>query len=375
MTTPSAQLRPARPSEPMVADFTRSIPPLTAELGAGLADAMTEMAVEHSDGLVLRETKSGGDQRDREQASRWIAPRFVLSPDPGRILLTNGNQSSFQLVARHVAGIGGAVLTEQLTYGVIDELAYSVGVRLVPLAIDEEGLVPDAFEQAARAGAGQLLYCNPTNHNPTTAIMSAERRLHIGRIAERYGIQIFEDDVLGRLHPDAPPPIAASHPDLTWYSMGLTKCLAQGLRVGYLVCPSVARRNELTAPTARLSDWVANPLATSIVRRWIEDGRAESITASIRAEAVKRQALAAQALPSARYRAGADSLHLWLTVPEGQNADEFARGARQLGVHVRPSSLFCVGENAQPNKVRLSLSTPRSRDEVAAGLDVIASLI
>ena len=145
-----------------------------------------------------------------------MEPRFEQRLDRSRLIVTNGTQNAMLMLLRRLVGQDGLVVAERLSYGPLRILAEAAGVRLLGLDIDDDGIVPDAFEAACRADAPRALYCNPTVQNPTTAIMPESRRIAIAGIARRHGVAIIEDDALGLLHPGAPLPIAALAPDVTW---------------------------------------------------------------------------------------------------------------------------------------------------------------
>ncbi|TDD64947.1 PLP-dependent aminotransferase family protein [Jiangella aurantiaca] len=357
----------------IVADFTRSIPPAPDELGAALSSTLREMATGADLGMLVRESRSGGGPADRAAAAAWLARRMP-APDPSRVVLTNGTQSSLLLVLRHLTRPGDVVLAEGLTYGVMRQLAERARLGLRPVALDADGMLPDALDAACRDARPALIYCNPTYQNPTTSIMSAGRRAEIVAVARRHGVPIFEDDVLGALHTDAPPPLVTLAPELTWYSMGLTKALAQGLRVGYLVGPGAPSVQRLLGPVARLSYWVANPLSAEVLRRWIADGRAAAIASAIHRESSARQILAREYLAGYEFRAQEASMHLWLRVPPGHSPRGFTATAAGLGVLVRPAEMFTVDDYPAPPRVRLSLSTPLDRGDVRRGLEVLAAM-
>ncbi|PZF82208.1 PLP-dependent aminotransferase family protein [Jiangella anatolica] len=358
---------------PIVADFTRSVPPVPDELGVALSASLRQLAADPGLDLLVRTTVPGGDPADRAAAASWLARRMP-EPDPSRVVLTNGTQSSLLLVLRHLTHPGDLVLAEGLTYGVIGDLAEQARVRLRAVAIDDDGMVPDALDEACRDTRPTLIYCNPTHHNPTTSIMSERRRADIAAVARRHGVPIFEDDVLGALHPDGPPPLATLAPELTWYSMGLTKALTHGLRVGYLLGPDTQAVRRLLDPVARLSHWAASPLSADVVRRWVGGGQAAAIAAAIRRESAARQRLARDLLTGYSFRSQDTSLHLWLRVPPGRSSQEFGATAAGRGVLVRPAELFAVGGYPAPPRVRLSLSTPLDRADVRRGLEVLAAM-
>jgi DNA-binding transcriptional MocR family regulator len=103
---------------------------------------------------------------------------------------------------------GDVVLAERLTYPPIREIAHHLGLRLVGLDMDADGLVPAAVDRAARGGRAKALYCMPTLHSPTGITMSEARRRDLARVAGRHGLVVIEDDVFGLLPEERPNPLA-----------------------------------------------------------------------------------------------------------------------------------------------------------------------
>lgn len=354
-------------------DFTRSIPPMPAIFQTRLSRTLTEFAGERDIDLLARTAVSGGAVPDREAGARWLEPRFRSPVDIDRVTVTNGTQSAILLLLEALVGQDGLLLAESLSWGVIREVARRAHVRIKGLPIDDDGIIPDAFEAACRDLRPKALYCNPTDQNPTTAIMPETRRRAIAEIARRYGVTIIEDDAIGRLHPEAARPIAAIAPEITWYVMGLTKCIAHGLRLAYIVGPSAAETERVIGPARRLSFWAPTSLTAAIASRWIGDGTAEEICTAIRQESAKREQLASSILAGADLVSKPGAMHVWLRLGAGYDRHAFAASLKSRQVLVRPAELFAVDDTPPPNAVRLSLSSPLDRDNVERGLRIIAA--
>ena len=363
------------PDLPIVADFTRSIPPFPAMLPGKVSETFAALSRDECFAGALRNGVAGGSQRDRMAAAAWLTPRFGHPVASDRVLVTNGTQGALLLLLAQFVGPGELLVTEQLTYTPLDTLAGRAHVRVQGLAIDAEGLVPDAFEKACRLDKPRALYCNPTLHNPTTAIMSEKRRLQIAAIARHHGVVIIEDDPLGRLYLESPRPIAALAPDVCWYLMGATKCLAHGLRIATLVGPSAQETQKFLEPIRSLSHWFPAPLSCAIVTEWIETGVAEEICAAIYAELTARQQLATSILAGFDAACPPSAMQLWLTLPKTVHRSELVRALRQRGVLVRPSDLFAVDQQECPNAIRMSLSSPLQRSDVEQGLRTVAGAL
>lgn len=374
MTAHTAQ--PAQQSSAKaIVDFTRSIPPMPAIFPAKVSRALADLAADPLLGLLARTAVAAGSDPDRDAGAIWLKRRFRHEIASDRLFVTNGTQSAVMLLLEGLVGRDGLLLAEQLSWGTVREIARRAHVRLKGLPIDEDGIIPEAFEAACKAERPSALYCNPTDQNPTTAIMPVERRVAIAEIARRYGVPIIEDDAIGSLHTDAPCPIAALAPDLVWYVMGLTKCIAHGMRLAYIVGPSAADLERVLGPARRLSYWAPNPLTTAMVSRWIMDGTADEICAAIRHESHARERLARQILDGSDLVSKPGAMHVWLRLGASRDRHEFADELKRRGVLVRPAELFAVDDTSVPNAVRLSLSSPLDRGDMERGLRIVASVL
>ena len=131
------------------------------------------------------------------------------------------------------------MLTEALTFPGIKAAAAQLGVRLVGVAMDDDGVRPDALDEACRKHKPKAVYLVPTLHNPTTATMGPARRKAVADIIRKRDTILIEDDVYGPLEPPASP-IANLIPERTYLAASSPKCIAPALRVAYLLAPDAA---------------------------------------------------------------------------------------------------------------------------------------
>lgn len=355
-------------------DLTTALPPSPPEFDEELRDTLATFSRQEQFGLAMRQNRPGGSIRDREAAVRWLAPRLGEELSVERVIVTNGTQSALMLILHALVGAGGVLAAEALTYVVLRTIAQRLGVTVVGVALDEEGIDPEAFEEICRTRKPKALYCNPTVHNPTAAVMSERRRAQIIEIARRYQVTIIEDDVLGAVHPEAPRPFSALAPEITWYVMSLSKCYAMGLRIAYLVAPSAEAQRQLVEPVHRLSSWFPSSLCVEVVSRWAFSNAGRRVAQAVRDEAIARQEIAGRILDGAHVRTAPGALHLWLSLPPQWSPNDFAAAARDRGVLVRPANLFAIDAAAVCDHVRVSLTGPASREDLRRGLTLLASL-
>jgi DNA-binding transcriptional MocR family regulator len=365
-------------------DLTFNTPafPADARIDEHLASALATIA---RDRVALRDhagyQTSGGTEAERRTGLRWIDSRG-LAATVGRTLLCAGAQHALAVALQTLARPGDTVLCEALTYPTFKALAAVHGVRLVPVRLDADGIEPEALDLACGAQRPAALFCVPTMHNPTGAVMSAGRRREVAAVVRRHGVSVIEDDVYAPLVPNAPPALAALVPELAWYVTGVSKALAPGLRVGYLVTPS-DRDAAAATTTLRTSMWMASPLDAAVVTRWIAEGTAARITRALRDEAALRQALArrvlARGLPKPQAIANG-GWHLWLPLPPGVPRGSFVEASRRRGVGVIAADVFAVrdvdapGGSPVPDAVRLCLGGPLDLAALRRGLEVVRDL-
>jgi DNA-binding transcriptional MocR family regulator len=355
-------------------DLSVNHPPtsVSEQRGEPLAQALLQLSRRRDLARLLAYPPDGGSPQHRAAGAAWIA-RAGLAALPENVLVSSGSQHGMTAVFTALLRPGDLVLTEALTYPGLKALSSLLHLRLQGLPMDEQGLLPDAFQAACRAGAAKALYCVPTLQNPTTAVMPEARRREIAEVARAHGVAIVEDDVHARLHPDPPPPLASFAPELSCYLTGTSKNIAPGLRIGFMLAPPALVPR--IASGIRATTWMAAPLLAEIATRWIEDGTAERIVLGKRAEAGARQRLAREALGRFRHQAHESAYQLWLQLPEPWRSETFAEEARRRGVLVTPAQAFVVGRGATPHAVRVCLGAPAERAELERGLRVLAAIL
>ncbi|WP_119460235.1 PLP-dependent aminotransferase family protein [Rhodospirillaceae bacterium SYSU D60014] len=336
-----------------------------------LAVALSDLAGQPGIATLLDYQPHRGLPRHRAAGADWLK-RAGLQLSPDQVVLTAGAQHAMMVVFSTLTRPGDLILTEAATYPGMKTLANLLHLRLQGLAMDEQGLRPDAFEAACRTASPRVLYCLPNIQNPTGSLMSEERRSAIARIAEAHQVAVVEDDVYGFLAEDAPPPLVTRLPQLGHYLTSVSKAMAPGLRVGFLAAPP---GTEATfAAAVRTTTWMTTPLSTEIAARWIIDGTGDRLAQSRRTESIVRQEIARRILAGFDYAAHPAGFHGWLTLPEPWRSEEFTAQARLKGVLVTPSEAFAVSRPS-PRAVRLCLSAARTRADLERGLHLLVDLL
>lgn len=245
-------------------------------------------------------TGGSGSDSNRAAAATWIA-RSGVDADPESVVITGGAQTAIATAIITGSKPGDLIVAGELTYPSVSDLGRLLDRRVAGLAIDGDGIRPDAFARACRERSPALLFDVPTLHNPTCSVMPADRRNEIVAIARANGVRIIEDEVYANVlaADERPPAFAALYPEGTFLITGMSKSVAPGLRCGFLASPAQsAARARATHYNLTLG---SAPLMADIATDLIETGVAVDLIARQRREIAARKALAADLLPDAIY--------------------------------------------------------------------------
>lgn len=292
--------------------------------------------------------------------------------EPDRILFSGNGRQGIAAALSAVAGIGDRIGVEALTYPFTLLLLRRLGLEVVPLAVDDEGIRPEAITAAHAARPLKAVYVQPAVHNPLGMTMGLHRRRALAEVLDRLDLVAVEDGVYAFLDGDAPLPLAALAPGRTIFVDSLSKRIAPGLTLGFVVPPTALV--EPVAAAMRSGGWTAQGFALEVSLRWIRDGSVGTLEDRKRRGAVARQVLVRRLLPEQVISGSGNAYHLWLTLPLPWRADVFVAQAARQGVAVTPASAFAAMPGHAPEAVRVALAGP-SEDELATGLSRLHRLL
>ena len=315
-----------------------------------------------------------GHEAQRRAGAAWLARTSSYEAvDWRRLICCAGAQQGLSLALGAVLRPGDVLLTEALAYHGLKALAAHTGWRVKGLAMDAEGLRPDALEAAILATGARVLAVLPTLQNPTGRIMSRSRRDAIVAIARKYDLTLVEDDIYGAYADDAPPPFAMLAPERTFHISGVSKTLAPGLRAGFLIAPA-AEAFERVLDAVRVVSFAPPAFGGLIATQWIEDGVADAILAEVRDEAAVRLVMAREILGGAIEAPRSDTApHVWLPMSELE-AERLAGRALRGGAEVTPPSAPVI-EPGFGSGVRVCLGATPDRETLRRGLEIVAGAL
>jgi len=370
--SPGGHLADADAQRRGIVDLSLNYPPSSPLEVAPVANAFAALARDPDLAEFIGYPPEEGHATHLEAARIWLA-RGGIDARGECIVLTAGVQHALAATLAAICEPHDTVLADALSYPGIQGLAIMQHLQLRGLAMDDSGVLPDAFEAACRARRVRALYTIPSLHNPTCITMPEERRREIAAIARRHDVLVIEDDIYGFMLPDLPQPILYSAPENTIYITGTSKNLAPGLRVGFAVSPP--RLTARITAMVRATMWMPAPPMVETFRHLVDSGDAARLVATRHAEAEARQRLAASVLEGFEYRSHRYAPHLWLRLPDAWSGRNFSNEARLRGVSVLTSEAFALRPDAATDHVRLCIGQPRDRKVLERGLGILCGLL
>jgi 2-aminoadipate transaminase len=360
---------------PTPISFARGAPAPDLIPAEELADCAHEVA-RREGAKVFAYGPGGGYQPLRE----WIAERHGVQP--GRVVLTVGGLQGFVFyAAEQLARRPGRVLVEAPSYDRPLKILARDGAEIVAVAMDDEGLDPDALEAELRSrpDTPAFLYTIPTFQNPSGRSLSRERRERLVELVREHALAVLEDDPYGlvRFEGEAPPTLLELEGgELVTYTSSFSKTVAPGVRTGYFVLP------ETDAPAFEeraVSTYISPPfLPEAIVWEYIRRDRFEPNLELVCAELQARRDAMLAALEryfarSASWSRPQGGYFVWLDL-DGVDASGLAARAEGAGVAIVPGAgFFPTGSGLGGSSARLAYSY-ESPERIAEGVELLASL-
>jgi len=341
------------------------LPDQTALIAKSLDGLQRPVALD----AALGQATTVGTPAVRNIAAQYLS-QGAWSPAPEQLVFTGNGRQSIAAALAAVVPTGGRCGVEALTYPFIKGIAARLGISLVPLAMDEGGVRPDSVQKAHHEAHLSAIYIQPAIQNPLGMTTTAVRRADLLRVVEKLQLPIIEDNVYGFL--DDEPPLAALAPDTCIVIDSLSKKVAPGLTLGFIVPPQ--RLRESVMASVRSGGWTASGFAFAAAQRLMGDGTVAELARLKRLDAHARQKLAADRLSGFEIQANAKCYHLWLKLPAHWRSQTFIAAAARRDIALTPSTTFAVTPGHAPNAVRLALAAP-TMDQLDTGLRTLAAML
>lgn len=386
MTTPEATLHPAARTFRVKGSRVRSLLKATQRpdfisLGGGMPApaafpvaelrAAFDAELAENGAAAVQYSTTEGEPALRE----WVAERETangLPTDPNQVLIVSGSQQALDLIAKAFVEPGAPVLVESPTYlGALQAFsAFGPDYRVV--ATDDEGFRPETVAAGALDGA-RFMYVMPNFQNPGGRTLTEACRRDIAARARSADFWLVEDDPYGELWYRTPPPpsLRMWAPERTIRLGSLSKILAPGLRLGYVVAPPQAI--DLLVRLKQGTDLQTGTLTQRAAARVMRSGLLDEHLPRIRAIYATQCAAMLEALESCMpdgvtWTRPDGGMFVWVTLPERVDANELLTSAVERGVIFAPGDGF-YAIDPPANTLRLSFSNvPPERIRIGVGI-------
>jgi len=334
--------------------------------------------------LALQYGATEGYEPLREMVARHIA-RYGIKAKSENVLITSGSQQALDLIGKLLINPGDRVLVEAPTYlGALQ--AFNVyGADYVSVPSDDDGLRSDLLEAPLRSGP-KFMYVLPNFQNPGGTTLSEGRRHELVLLADKYGIPIVEDDPYGQLRYEGEhltPLVVLDRENLRrdqGYSIGnvlylstFSKTLAPGLRLGWIVAPPevIAKLVQLKQGADLHSSTLVQMVAYEVARDNFLDEHVKLIRRVYRERRdVMLEALARYFPPEVQWTRPQGGLFLWVTLPEGADAQKLFESPVKENVAFVPGDCFYAPNghrDAGKRQMRLNFSSAPP-DQIQEGI-------
>lgn len=321
---------------------------------------------------------SEGEPELREQAAARVSRH--LPTDLEQIQITSGSQEGLFVAAQALIEPGDVVLVESPTYLAAVQAFAVHGARIVGVASDDGGVLPDALEAAIRRHRPKFVYLIPTFQNPTGRTMPAQRRRDVAEVLLRSDVALIEDDPYGELRfgGDAVEQIATlpGMAERTLLMNSMSKLMSPGLRIGWIraegeILQTLAVAKAAISMQSSVVDQltVARYLATADL-----DAHVRRVSSIYRERRDAMATALSPVLPSTAHVTRPEGgMFLWVALGGGIDAQTMLSAAVDAGVAYLPGWSF-YAEDPDRSTMRLSYVT-HSPAVIADGIERLGSVI
>jgi len=356
--------------------------PYVAALPLDVVGEMIGQLIASQGATALQYCTAQGDAGLRERICDVMALEEIRA-HPDEVVVTVGSQQALDLLTRIFVDPGDVVLVEAPSYvGALGAFA-AYQADVVHVAMDSDGLIPEALEEAIRrtAAAGKrakLLYTVPNFQNPAGVTLAAGRRHRILDICRRAGLLVVEDNPYGLLGFDGEPlrALRADDAEGVVYLGTFSKTFAAGVRVGWAVAPPAIRDKLILA--AESAVLCHSSFSQLTVREYLNTQPWQEQIKDFRELYRERRdatlsALAGMMPPGCSWTRPAGGFFVWLRLPDGINAKAMLpRAISSRVAYVPGTGFYADGSGGQFARLCYSLPAP---DRIYEGVRRLASVI
>jgi DNA-binding transcriptional MocR family regulator len=314
-----------------------------------------------------------GFHMHRQMAVTWLK-RSNINVSENQVVISAGAHLGLITLLEAIGEGHAGVLAERTNYALLRSTFSNTHLRPVPVEMDDDGMLPDDLLAKAKQSGCRLIYLVPTLQNPTTHTMSAKRRDDIVAIARQHDLTIIEDDIFRLLDSRVQPPTFYElAPERTFHITSLSKTLAPGLRLGFVV----SAQGQERALRSHIRNMAARTVGITgeIARYWIETDIASNILDRTRAELAARRNVFMEVFKDEAFRCSPGAPYGWLHLPPQWHPVRFAKAMAQHKIKVTPGNFFELEPKASSQHIRICFGHPKMTWRVREAFELIRDVM
>ncbi|MDO5653093.1 MAG: PLP-dependent aminotransferase family protein [Brachymonas sp.] len=312
---------------------------------------------------------------------QWIAQSLPWNVSPEQVLVTTGAQQALDLVGKVFIDEGSRVAVQTPTYlGALQAFAaYGPTFYSVPHDPATGDLQIDLLEREQLRHNARFFYLMPSFQNPTGQTMPAQQREQLAKTCHALGLPLIEDNAYVELWFDQPPPppVSSHYPDSCLYLGSLSKMLAPGLRLGFIVAPTTVYPHLLQAKQA--ADLNSSSINQRVVCEVLNtpgflDTHLPRVRQFYKAQCQAMLAALQKYMPdNVTWNTPRGGMFLWVRLPEGLDSGALLPKAIENGVAYVPGA-SCYSAAPDVRTMRLSFATS-TIEQIDTGIAALAQTI
>lgn len=320
-----------------------------------------------------------GDIKLAEQTIERLVMKRGMNRDGQGLIISIGAGQLLGLMPRTFCEEGDEVFVDAYTFTSAINAIRNVGAKPRGIATDEDGMLPEALEAAAKEGKGKYVYVIPNFQNPTGITMPLSRRKDIYEVCRAYDLMIFEDDPYGEIRfagEDVPTFKSFDVDNRVFYAGSYSKTISAGLRVGFLFGPDKlintmqSLKNNCDGQMPLITQRIVSVLLDTIDY----DAQIQHVR-----DIYKKKC---ELMLDTFYKTGSHHVQLtrptggmfmWMTMPDYVDCDAFFEACMDHKVGIVPGAAFAADGVTDSHSFRLSYTVP-SHEEIVKGMTILGEL-
>ncbi|MFS0639111.1 PLP-dependent aminotransferase family protein [Mesobacillus foraminis] len=292
-----------------------------------------------------------GSEVLRNTIAKHVQEKRGIETNPSSILITSGAQQALHLVVQCLLKPGDAIAIEDPSYTYSLPVFKSAGLRPFLLPVDKDGTNPDDVLSLHKKHRIRMIFLNPAFQNPTGATLNHHRRKRILEISSEHGIPVVEDDPysLTSFSGEGASPLKAMdfHGNVLYIS-SLSKIVASGLRIGWIIGPKPVierlsdAKQQVDFGHGSFTQWLAN--------EFLESDHFDAHISHLIKELKKRRDQIVTSLESflkeqVEFMTPQGGIHLWCRINKEFNEAKLLEESIKKGVIYVPGSTMGTAKN------------------------------